>query len=320
MTAPAPAAGGWARVRVPATSANLGPGFDSFGLALALFDEVSARRSGSELVVEVDGVGADEVPRDGSHLVVTAMARAFAAAGETLPAGLHLRCANRIPHGGGLGSSAAAIVAGLLLGRALLAGGPGTLSDDAVLALASAMEGHPDNVAPALRGGFTVSFTDHSCTGGPADDGSVTPAGVGVIRRDVHPDVRVLVFTASQASSTHLTRGLLPATVPHADAAANAAAAGLLALALTVEPRYLLPATVDRLHQPYRASAMPDTAALVAELRAAGLAAVVSGAGPSVVALTTREVDPQQWARPGFSAALTPVCTSGAQVEWVPGD
>ncbi|GAA2000406.1 homoserine kinase [Nakamurella flavida] len=315
-SAPSPDDGGWVEVRVPATSANLGPGFDSFGLALEIFDRVRARRAGATLLVDVVGVGADEVPRDASHLVVTAMARAFAAAGEELPAGLQVRCENRIPHGGGLGSSAAAIVAGLLLGRALLAGGPDLLSDAAVLTLASGMEGHPDNVAPALVGGFTVSFPQpapSTSSGGSATSQAGPDGAVGVIRRDVHPDVRILVFTADQASSTHATRGLLPASVPHADAAANAAAAGLLALALTVEPRYLLRATVDRLHQPYRAPAMPATAALVADLRAAGLAAVVSGAGPSVIALTTQDVDPARWERPGFTVQQVPVCRSGAE-------
>src|SRR6478735_9622551 len=288
-------------VRVPATSANLGPGFDSFGLALASYDEVAACRIERGLVVQVTGVGADEVPLTAQHLVVRSIGTAFTAVGEQLP-GLQLRCANRIPHGGGLGSSAAATVAGLLLGRELIVSGGGRrLSDDEVLALGAAMEGHPDNVAPALYGGFTLAYSG-------ADGRPIA------VRREVHPDIRVVVFSAHQASSTHHTRGLLPAMVPHADAAANAAAAGLLVHALTVDPSHLLPATRDRLHQDYRAPAMPASAELVADLRAAGIAAVISGAGPSVIALVTDEIDLIRWARPGFEAAEVDVCTRGAQI------
>ncbi len=288
-------------VLVPATSANLGPGFDSFGLALARYDEVSVSRTDGGLLVEVAGVGADEVPLTAEHLVVRAIARAFEHAGAPLP-GLHLRCVNCIPHGGGLGSSAAAIVAGLLLGRELLVtGGDRRLSDDELLRLANEMEGHPDNVAPALLGGFTLAYLD----------GADRPVA---IRREVHPDIRVVVFSAHQASSTHHTRGLLPATVPHGDAAANAAAAGLLVHALTTDPGHLLPATRDRLHQDYRAPAMPASAELVGELRAAGVAAVISGAGPSVIALVTGPFEVERWRRPGFEIDEIAVCTTGARV------
>ena len=259
---------------MPATSANLGPGFDSFGLALARYDEVTACLRDEGLLVEVEGVGADEVPLTHEHLVVRAVARAFASVDRPLP-GLHLKCVNCIPHGGGLGSSASAIVAGLLLGRELIEHSGGRrLSDDEVLGLANKMEGHPDNVAPALFGGFTLAFL--------TDEGRPL-----AVRRQVHPDIRVMVFSAHQASSTHHTRGLLPATVPHADASANAAAAALLVHAMTADPSYLLPATRDRLHQDYRAPAMPESARLVGDLRRAGIAAVISGAGPSVIALVT---------------------------------
>lgn len=288
-------------VRVPATSANLGPGFDSFGLALARYDEVSVCRTDGPLEVVVSGFGAGDVPLDERHLVVRAMVEAYHAAGASLP-GIRLTCVNRIPHGGGLGSSASAIVAGLLLGRALVVadGGPG-LSDKTVLALGTAMEGHPDNVAPALFGGFTLAFTDDA--GQPV-----------AVRRAVHPDIRVVVFAAEESSSTHHTRGLLPATVPHADASANAAAAALLVHALTTDPSFLMPATRDRLHQHYRAAAMPASARLMAQLRETGAAAVISGAGPSVIALVTGDFDVNRWRRPGFQVDFVPVCTSGAQV------
>jgi homoserine kinase len=288
-------------VRVPATSANLGPGFDSFGLALARYDEVTGHPRESGLLIEVAGVGAGEVPLTHEHLVVRAVAQAYEAVGETLP-GLALNCRNCIPHGGGLGSSAAAIVAGVLLGRELIQRSGGRrLTDDEVLTLANGMEGHPDNVAPALLGGFTLAFLD--------------PGGRPVaVRREVHPDIRVVVFSADQASSTQHTRGLLPAMVPHADASANAAAAGLLVHAMTVDPSFLLPATRDRLHQDYRAPSMPASASLVAELRHAGIAAVISGAGPSVIALVTGRFEPDDWQRPGFEVQHVDVCTAGAQI------
>ncbi len=290
-------------VRVPATSANLGPGFDSFGLALARFDEVTAAATESGLIVEVVGVGAGEVPLTHEHLVVRAIAAVFELVGRPLP-GLHLRCVNCIPHGGGLGSSAAAIVAGVLLGRELLRGSADDVplpSDQDLFALATGMEGHPDNVAPALFGGFTLAYVG-------ADGRPVA------VRPTVHPDVRVVVFSAHRASSTERARRLLPATVPHSDASANAAAAGLLVHALTVDPSFLLPATADRLHQQYRAVAMPESAALVDELRAAGIAAVISGAGPSVIALTAEPIRLQDWERVGFDLAHVDVCTTGATI------
>lgn len=290
-------------VRVPATSANLGPGFDSFGLALARYDEVAVCRTDGPLEVIVSGFGADDVPLDERHLIIRAIGTACTAGDGPLElTGLRLTCVNRIPHGGGLGSSAAAIVAGLLLGRELTAAAGGArLSDERLLALATAMEGHPDNVAPALFGGFTLAYT--------GQDGAPV-----AIRRDVHPDVRIVVFAAQESSSTHHTRSLLPATVPHADAAANAADAALLVHALTVDPAYLLPATRDRLHQPYRAASMPASAALMTQLRAAGVPAVISGAGPSVIALVTGDFDVSAWRRPGFDVDFVPVCASGARL------
>ncbi|MBM9465752.1 homoserine kinase [Nakamurella leprariae] len=316
MTEPQVHAGGsetWWHVRVPATSANLGPGFDSFGLALDLHDEMAVRPTAGGFVVEIDGPGRDAVPLDESHLVLRAMSRAFATVGQTLP-GVHLRCWNRIPHGGGLGSSAAAIVAGLLLGRALLptpdpAQPDRTLSDADLFDLACELEGHPDNVAPALFGGLTLCH--------PAPNG-----GTRVVSPVVHPDLRPIAFEAAASSSTKQSRGLLPATVPHADAAANAAAAGLLVLGLTQDPSVLLPATADRLHQPYRAASMPASTTLIADLRAAGLPAVVSGAGPSVLVLCDqsqqqevhRLLDAGQLPADGFTVRDVAICRTGGQV------
>ena len=260
-------------VRVPATSANLGPGFDTLGLALALHDEVEVRVTGDKVHIEVTGEGAAGLARAGEkHLIVRALRVAFDDLDLPQPAGLLLRCTNRIPHGRGLGSSAAAIVAGLLAARAL-AGAP--VSPAEVLPLASMLEGHPDNVAPCLYGGLTIAWT----TAGP---GGLPRAQA--VRLDPRPEVSLVAFVAPAPVSTKVARGLLPATVPHADAAANAGRAALLVAALTARPDALLDGTQDRLHQDYRASAMPHTHELVARLRAAGVPAVVSGAGPSVLA------------------------------------
>ena len=256
-------------VAVPATSANLGPGFDSLGLALGLEDEVTATVGGSGIRVDVTGEGAGDVATDGSHLIVATITRAFTEWGLPVPVGLSLVCRNRIPHARGLGSSSAAIVAGILLARGL-AGRPADVA--AEVRLASAIEGHPDNVAPCLLGGATIAWTS-------AD-------GASAVRIAPHPDVRPVVYIPTTRGLTAHARAALPAEVPHADAAFNAARAALLVHALTAEPELLLEATDDRLHQPYRAASMPETAALVAELRRNGVAACVSGAGPTVLALT----------------------------------
>jgi homoserine kinase len=262
---------GAVRVRVPASAANLGPGFDALGLALALHDDVSARVTGGGHRVEVTGQGAGELPIDEEHLVVRAMLAVFDELGGR-PPGLALECVNRIPQARGLGSSSAAIVAGVLLARGLVEGGTETLDDAAALRIAARIEGHPDNVAPCLFGGFTIAWTED----GAARAVSLAPAAV------VHPTV----FVPDERGLTAQARAALPGTVPHVDAALTAGRAALLVHAITARPDLLLPATEDRLHQGYRASGAPGTAALVSALRAAGVAAVVSGAGPTVLALT----------------------------------
>lgn len=258
------------RVRVPATSANLGPGFDAFGLALGLYDDVVVRVADSGLHVDIAGEGAETLARDERHLVVRSLRAAFDALGGQ-PRGLEVVCANRIPHGRGLGSSSAAICAGIVAARAVTIGGGSTLDDAALLALASELEGHPDNVAACLYGGFTVAWTEEETA--------------RAVRLEPSSAVVPVVFVPATPLLTETARGLLPRSVPHADAAANAGRAALLVEALTRRPELLLPATEDRIHQDYRASAMPESAALVAALRAEGVAAVVSGAGPTVLAL-----------------------------------
>jgi len=257
------------RVRVPATSANLGPGYDTFGLALSRFDEVSAEVTGSGLLIEVDGP--DEVALDESHLVVRSLRATLERLGGQ-PPGLRLHCRNEIPHGRGLGSSAAAIVAGVELARGLVVDGRQHLDDDTALALATELEGHPDNVAACLLGGFTIAWLSD---------------GAGRAVRLEPEAIRPVVFVPGEASATHAALAALPATVPHADAAFNAARAALLVAGLTGRPDLLLTATEDRLHQHYRAAGMPASSGLVARLRSAGLAAVISGAGSSVLALAT---------------------------------
>lgn len=295
---------GAVRVRVPATSANLGPGFDTLGLALALYDQVTAEVAPEGHRVEVTGEGAGELPDGGDHLVVRSMLAAFDALGGC-PAGLVVRCVNRIPQARGLGSSSAAIVAGVLLARALVEDGSQRVDDAAALRLAADLEGHPDNVAPCLLGGFTIAWqelareqveaagaeqeTAHEPAHGAAG-GTVHGAAGGTVARAVAltpaASLRPTVFVPHQRGLTATARAALPADVSHADAARNAGRAALLVHALTTDPSLLFPATEDRLHQDYRAAGMPQTAALVNALRAAGVAAVVSGAGPSVLALS----------------------------------
>jgi homoserine kinase len=313
-------AGPAVRVRVPATSANLGPGFDSFGLALGRYDEVDAALADEGLVVDVSGEAADDVPRDETHLVVSAMLAAFRR-WHAAPPGLRVRCRNTIPHARGLGSSAAAIVAGVVAARALLVeqavAGADRLGDTDVLALAAELEGHPDNVAAALAGGFTLAWTAGS--------------GVRAVRLVPHEAVLPVVCVPDWPMSTEAARGLLPDRVPHDDAVFNASRAGLLVAALTQHPELLLEATEDRLHQPYRAPAMKATDDLLGRLRERGLPAVLSGAGPSVLALCDRrthrhsdvaEVAGRQWQveAPGVDVAgATTGAVAGRITGIVPG-
>ncbi|MFC5010782.1 homoserine kinase [Nocardioides plantarum] len=268
---------GPARVSVPATSANLGPGFDTLGIALDLRDELEGEvLDHGGLEVRVEGEGSGEVALDETHLVVRAMHAAFDATGGR-PPGLRLTCRNVIPHARGLGSSSAAIVGGIVLARELVEGGRTLLPDDAAFELAARLEGHPDNVAPALYGGFTIA-------------GHTTDA-FWATASPVAPEIGAVVFVPPDGVSTVAARGLLPETVPHADAAANAANAALLVAALAGQWQRLAQATGDLLHQDYREPAMPQSLGLVRALRADDYAAVVSGAGPTVLVLTTPDVD-----------------------------
>ncbi len=284
--------GARATVRVPASSANLGPGFDALGLALSLHDEVSAEvTAGGGLELDVTGEGAGVVPRDESHLVSRALVRGCAELYASLP-GVRLVCRNAIPHGRGLGSSSAAIVAGLALARALVPGGTTRMCDDRLFELAADMEGHPDNVAAAVYGGLVIAYADDDEErGGIAETVERVPvsaspaARVRALSLDVVIPVVPVVLIPQAPVATRVARGILPSVVPHPDAAWNAGRAALLIAALTGRPDRLLAATSDRLHQDYRGSAMPESLALIRRLRRASLPSVLSGAGPTVLAL-----------------------------------
>jgi homoserine kinase len=272
----APLPGG-VRVQVAATSANLGPGFDSLGLALGLWDVIEARFvQGAEVVVEVIGEGAGRVPTDAGNLVAEVVRTGLATFDETgdlATRGLFVRCRNTIPHSRGLGSSAAAIVGGLTV-AARLAGVAEGLTTSQLVALGTRLEGHPDNVAAGVLGGATIAWMEH------ADAGPVGRA----TRFDVHPDVAPVVIIPPQQASTVAARNALPPTVEHADAAFTAGRSALLVHALSQDPALLLTATDDRLHQQHRRCVYPASMDLVDRLRSQGVAAAISGAGPTVIA------------------------------------
>ena len=276
-------------VRVPATSANLGPGFDCLGLALARHDVVTARIIGRGLDIAVSGVGEPAAAAGDGHLVIRAMRAGFGALGGQ-PPGIAISCRNAIPQGYGLGSSAGAIVAGLLAARGL-AGEAATaqLPDAALLRLAAELDGHPDNVAACLAGGLTIAWT--------------SAAGARSVRLSPLPGLAPVICVPPEPLATAAARRALPPAVPHPDAAQNSARAALLVAALTGHPDLLMDATEDFLHQRYRAAVMPRTASLIAALRAAGIPAVVSGAGPAVLALTVAGHQPGAGAAASIAAA-----------------
>jgi homoserine kinase len=296
------------RVRTPASSANLGPGFDSIGLALGVWDELDFTVTDDPgLRIEVAGSGAEGVPRDESHLVYRSLVRGLRELGIDSPAGLLLQTRNAVPHGRGVGSSATAIVSGVAAAHGLAAwvdqrgrnSQPGQSSQssqssraagsdihidlDAVNSLASELEGHPDNASAAVFGGMTLSFTPDAVDPGAAVSPTVT------VRLPLHPDLTAIVFVPEATLATHTARALLPERIPLRDAALNSARAALLVEAATRRPELLVPATRDWLHQEARRPSYAGSMALVDRLRADGHAATISGAGPSVLVLTTHD-------------------------------
>lgn len=279
-------------VSVPATSANLGSGFDSFGLALALHNRFTAELADG-WSVEVSGEGAGRLSTGPANRVARAMARVFAVAGRPGQAA-RLRCENRIPPGAGLGSSAAAAVGGILLADALVGAG---LDRQAVLELASEIEGHPDNAAAALFGGFTVCWSD----GVPR-----------CVRVEPGAGLAAVVVGSEAPLATTASRNLLPDTVPHADAAFSAGRAGLLAAGIALGDAAAIAAGLsDRIHEPYRARAVADLADVREALVDAGVAgAVLSGAGPTVIGLVSGADDADAFARAERVASRARECVA----------
>ncbi len=296
------------QVQVPATSANLGPGFDSFGLPLAMHDRYVAQiLDDAGLDIDVTGEGADEVPRTDKNLLVKAMNKGFDYLGGK-PKGIAVRALNVIPHGRGLGSSASAIIGGLCLARALVLTGIDKMSDEKLLQLATDMEGHPDNVAAALYGNAVVAWQEDQ-------HGKEIAQAISL---SVDTRIRAIAFIPSTAVATSKARKMLPEMIPHRDAARNSANSALLVHALTLRPDLLFRATQDFLHQSYRSEAMPASFALLTKLRGAGVAAFISGAGPTVLALHTgNETDVAELIRAAgskFEAKSLEIARSGATI------
>jgi len=291
-------------VEVPATSANLGPGFDCFGLALDWRERVNLAVIEQGYQIEVSGEGAAELPRDESHLIIRSALVGLADLGVRAP-GLWLGCRNTIPHGRGLGSSSAAIVAGLVAATGLARN---TVEPAWLLGHANAIEGHPDNVAAAIYGGFVLAYEGRT--------------GVGVAQGGVDPSIGAALFIPETSLATEAARGLLPETVPHADAAANSGRAALLVHAMASQPELLFEATHDWLHQGYRGAVMPRSYELMKSLRGQGFAAMISGAGPTVLVLG-RQADLaalQDQQATGFSVRLSGIGSAASIVEpEVPG-
>ena len=300
-----------AQISVPASSANIGPGFDCFGIALELRDRYAAQVLDDETFdVDVTGEGADEVKKDAKNLVIKSMLRGFEHMGAK-PRGIALRALNVIPHGRGLGSSASAIVGGLALARSLVLTGEQYMSDEELITLATELEGHPDNVAAAFYGGATLAWSE-SKTSSAGDTKNIGRA----VSLRVDDRIKALLLVPNNQLATAKARKLLPEIIPHQDAVLNSSRTALLVHALAERPDLLFIATEDLLHQKYRAQAMPKTIALVEKLRGAGLAAVVSGAGPSVMVLYSGaedEIDQLESVSPGFTAMKLAIAKIGAQ-------
>lgn len=306
-----------ASATVAASSANLGPGFDSMGVALACYDEITVETTAAGLVVEVEGQGAAEVTRDSKHLVVQAIRRGLAAVGADA-AGLIVRCRNAIVHERGLGSSAAAVVGGLAVVNGLMAQTHGELlSTAALIQLASEFEGHPDNASACVLGGAVVSWSSAAGTANTVGDTNTALPSYGAVPLQLHLDIRIFVAVPQCRSSTAHTRVLLPEKVSHNAACFTLSRAALLVVALTQRPDLLLTATEDVLHQPQRAAAMPESVQYLQFIRRHGIAAMLSGAGPAVLVLTTCAQLPapvvEQGALLGFTVSQMSV---GQPVRW----
>lgn len=285
---------------VPATTANLGPGFDSIGLALDIRDRITATIVESGVKVSITGNGADSLPTDGTHLIAKVAMDAATKWGLPI-SGLAIECENNIPQGRGFGSSAAAIIAGLVIARDLTGA---DITNHELLREANVIEGHADNISACLFGGLTINAW-------------TSLADVECISLPVHSDVVVVMGIPQTELDTHKARGFLPTQVPYEDAIFNSSRSALLVAAMTTQPELLVAATADRLHQDYRKDAYPESLAIVNALRAAGIGGAISGAGPSVAALTTAHQVAQAKdiiSAGGFQAQQVAISTAGVAV------
>lgn len=327
-------------VHVPATSANLGSGFDTVGLALDYHDELVFTLTGgtadtaaadTAAHVIIEGEGAETLPRDETHLVVSTFRRACQTFGLGR-IGFTLEAHNNIPQARGMGSSAEAIVAGIAAAAAFAQDGP--LNRDAIFELAAAIEGHPDNVAPAVYGGLTMSWnlqTGEGVGSVPIPQGEPLHGGFHTVNYRVSDDMTAAVFVPDFELSTEKARKALPGDIAFKDAVYNVSRVGLLPAAMnpdtlaaaSADPNALLyVATQDRLHQPYRAALMEPSWKLIETLRARGYAAMVSGAGPCVLVLhhgdareAIEQVAAKQLASGHWRVLHLSVDTNGVQVE-----
>lgn len=289
------------RVRVPASSANVGSAFDCAGLGLDVWDDVTAQVSTDRgMRVTVSGVGAETLPGDCTHLVAQAMKIGFDALGVH-PSGVDITCVNRIPHGQGLGSSAAAIIAGVVAARALVSQGEALLRDDDLLTVALELESHPDNLAGSLFGGFNIAWVN--------DEGHAAHRTFSV-----HPDVAITMCLPNTITPTAEARAVLPPDIPLRDAVINIGASALLVHAITTEPALLFAATRDAVHQPRRQTCFPQSLTVMTALRAAGLPAVISGAGPAVMVFAHADQVTPIVASPDWQVESISVAQRGAHV------
>lgn len=260
-------------VRVPATSANLGPGFDCLGLALDIWNEIEFSMSGSSLQIEIEGEGSDVLPREASNLIYQCMQTLAENASHKLPNGIHVACKNNIPVSSGLGSSSAAVIAGLLGAKTLL---DLQISDHELLETALSFEGHADNISACLHGGLTIT---------------VSSAGKLVVKKLAIKPLIAIIALPNISLSTRHARTVLPESVAMRDAIFNIGRTALLINALQGNDyEYLRIAMHDSIHQPYRLGLIPGAEeAISGSLAAGALGAALSGAGPSIISFLEKE-------------------------------
>jgi homoserine kinase len=294
------------KVSVPATTANLGPGFDTLGMALQYCNTVEMEEREMGLTIDIEGEGEDHLPRDENNIVYRSACEVFDLVGYQ-PKGLWLKLVNRIPVARGLGSSSAAIVGGVLAANELSGG---RLDQEAILDLAIRIEGHPDNVTPAYLGGMTVSC--------------MTEDRTNYIKTAFPPELKTVVAVPEFPLSTAEARRILPREVSLQDAVYNVSRSSLLVAAvLTGKYDLLSVAMNDKLHQPYRAKLIPGLEHVFEAGKQAGAhAVVISGSGPSIIAFATADVEPigramsDAFARNGINSRIiiAGICAEGAVI------